>query len=49
MTEQETNRQSLEKTEDEYDIAVYNAAYKEYLDSGKQSQTIEKLWHELDL
>lgn len=39
----------FEKIEDEYDIAVYNDAYKEYLDSGKESRPIEELWQELDL
>lgn len=39
----------FEKIEEEYDIAVYNEAYKEYLDSGKESNPIEKLWQELDI
>lgn len=39
----------FEKIEDEYDIAVYNDAYKEYIDSGKESHPIEELWKELDL
>lgn len=42
-------RALFEKIEDEYDIAVYNDAYKEYLDSGKESRPIEELWKELDL
>ena len=39
----------FEKIEEEYDIAVYNEAYQEYLDSGKKSTPIEKLWEELDI
>lgn len=39
----------FEKIEDEYDIEVYNAAYKEYEESGKQSRPIEELWNELDI
>jgi len=42
-------RALFEKIEDEYDISVYNAAYKEYEESGKQSRPIEELWKELDL
>ena len=34
---------------DEYDIAVGNEAYKEYVDSGYQSRPIEELWKEIDL
>jgi len=39
----------FEKIEDEYDISVYNLAYKEYEESGKQSRSIEELWKELDI
>lgn len=39
----------FERIEDEYDIAVANEAYKEYLDSGCKSRPIEELWQELDL
>ena len=35
--------------EDEFDAAVADKAYQEYLDSGKQSRPIEKLWEELDI
>ncbi len=38
----------FEKIEDEYDIALADEAYKEYLDSGKKSRPIEELWRELD-
>ena len=42
-------RALFEKIEDEYDIAVYEEAYKEYVDSGMKSAPIEELWKELDL
>ena len=42
-------RALFERIEDEYDIAVANEAYKEYVDSGYQSRPIEELWKELDL
>ena len=38
----------FEKIEDEYDIALADEAYKEYLDSGKKTRPIEELWRELD-
>ena len=44
----EAFKQALfEKIEDEYDIAVYEEAYKEYQDSGQKSRPIEELWQEL--
>ncbi len=39
----------FEKIEEEYDIAVYHAAYKEYEENGKQSRPIEELWKELEI
>ena len=46
----EAFKQALfEKIEDEYDIALADIAYNEYLASGKQSRPIEELWKELDL
>ena len=42
-------RALFEKIEDEYDIAVYEEAYKEFVDSGMKSAPIEELWKELDL
>lgn len=46
----EAFKQALfEKIEEEYDIAVYEEAYKEYENSGKKSRPIEELWQELDL
>ena len=34
--------------EDELDIAVYEEAYAEYIETGKKSRPIEELWKELD-
>lgn len=46
----EAFKQALfEKIEEEYDIAVYDEAYKEYENSGKESRPIEELWKELNL
>lgn len=42
-------RALFEKIEDEYDISVYEEAYKEYEDSGRKSRPIDELWQELDL
>ena len=39
----------FEKIEDEYDIAIANTAYDEYIRDGKKSQPISELWNELDL
>lgn len=39
----------FEKIEDEYDIAVADEAYKEYVDSGCKSTPIEDFWRELDV
>ena len=39
----------IEKIEDEYDVAIAESAYKDYIDSGKESKPIEELWKELDL
>lgn len=38
----------FEKIEDEYDIAVANEAYQEYLDSGCKSTPVADFWRELD-
>lgn len=38
----------FEKTEDEYDIAVANEAYEEYLKDGSKSSPISELWKELE-
>ena len=42
-------RALFEKIEDEYDIALAEEAYVEYLKDGKQAKPIEELWKELDL
>ena len=39
----------FEKIEDEYDIAIANTAYDEYIKDGKKSKPISELWKELDL
>ncbi|MBQ9438775.1 MAG: antitoxin [Lachnospiraceae bacterium] len=41
-------RALFEKIEDEYDIAVANDAYKEYVDSGRKSTPAADFWRELD-
>lgn len=46
----EAFKQALfEKIEEEYDIAVFNDAYGEYLSSGKKSRPVSELWRELDI
>lgn len=46
----EAFKQALfEKIEEEYDIAVANEAYDEYIKNGKQSRPIKDLWDELGL
>ena len=42
-------RALFEKIEDEYDIAVANEAYKEYVKDGKKSKPVAELWKECDL
>ena len=45
----EAFKQALfEKIEDEYDIALYDEAYSEYIASGKKATPIEEFWNELD-
>lgn len=39
----------FEKIEEEYDIAIANEAYDEYVKEGKKSKPISELWRELDL
>ena len=41
-------RALFEKIEDEYDIAVAESAYKEYVDSGCKSTPVKDFWRELD-
>jgi predicted DNA-binding protein len=42
-------RALFEKIEDEYDIAIADTAYDEYVKSGKKSAPIEELWKECDI
>ncbi len=42
-------RSLFERIEDEYDIAVGNDAYNEYVTGGSKSRPISELWGELDL
>lgn len=42
-------RALFEKIEEEYDIAVGEEAYQEYLSDGKSSRPIEELWKDCDL
>lgn len=42
-------RALFERIEDEYDVAVANDAYSEYVDGGSKSRPISELWDELDL
>jgi len=37
----------FEKIEEEYDIAIYEEAIKEYEDGGQKSRPIEEFWQEL--
>lgn len=39
----------FERIEDEYDIALAEDAYQEYVASGCKSRPIEELWKELEL
>ncbi len=50
MSTGEAFKQALfEKIEEEYDVTVFEEAYKEYEQNGKKSKPIERLWEELDL
>ncbi len=42
-------RALFERIEDEYDIAVADEAYENYVKSGKKSRPIEELWKEVGL
>lgn len=42
-------RALFEKIENEYDIALTNEAYSNYIQSGRKSRPIDDLWKELDL
>ncbi len=46
----EAFKQALfERIEDEYDVAVAQDAYDEYVKDGCKSRPISKLWEELDI
>lgn len=42
-------RALFEKIEDEFDVAVAEEAYDEYVKEGQKSRPISELWKELDL
>lgn len=42
-------RAIFERIEDEYDIAVADEAYREYVADGKRSRPISELWEELGI
>ena len=42
-------RALFEKIEDEYDIAVADEAYREYVKDGKKSRPVSELWKECNL
>lgn len=39
----------FEKIEDEYDIAIAEESYNEYVKTGKKSRPISELWKECEL
>lgn len=39
----------FDKIDEEFDVAVYDEAYKEYEKNGKESHPIAELWKELNL
>jgi predicted DNA-binding protein len=41
-------RALFEKIENEFDIAVAESAYKEYVDGGHKSTPLQDFWRELD-
>ncbi len=41
-------RALFEKIEDEYDVAVADSAYQEYVESGRRSTPVQDFWRELD-
>ena len=46
----EAFKQALfKKIEDEYDIAIADKAYKDYLNNGSKSTPIKDFWEELEL
>ena len=50
MSVGEAFKQALfEKIEDEYDVAVADEAYQDYLKSGKKSRPVGDLWKDLGI
>ena len=50
MSVGEAFKQALfEKIEDEYDVAVADEAYQDYLRSGKKSRPVGDLWKDLGI
>lgn len=50
MTVGEAFKRALfDKIEEEYDIAIADEAYAEYVENGKESRPIGELWKELGL
>lgn len=46
----EAFKQALfERIEDEFDVAVAQEAYSEYVKNGRKSRPVSRLWKELDL
>lgn len=41
-------RALFERIEDEYDLAVADEAYREYVASGRKSTPIDDFWREID-
>ncbi|MDO4364426.1 MAG: DUF6290 family protein [Clostridia bacterium] len=42
-------RALFDKIEEEYDIAIANEAYDDYVKSGKKSKPIDDLWKDLNI
>ena len=42
-------RALFDKIEEEYDIAIANEAYDDYVKSGKESKPVEDLWKDLNI
>lgn len=50
MSVGEAFKQALfEKIEDEYDVAIADEAYQDYLKSGKKSRPVGDLWKDLGI
>lgn len=50
MTLAEAFKKALfEKIEDEFDVTIFDDAYRDYVADGMRSRPIEELWEELSL